>query len=170
VRFRGEPIGTADGRARAAASGARRPNGRRSIGRPKHDRSASLDAAFALGLAAAVPAFAATFRGPRDRFWSRMTTTGLVLGGLALVANPRLRRTRIGPREVAVGLASAAALYGTFKIGDRFARRFVPGGDAQIRDIYSLRELAPRGETARGWSRSSARPRSCSGAAWSRKR
>ncbi len=77
-----------------------------------------------------------------------MTTTGLVLGGLALAANPRLRRTRIGAAEGAVGLASAAALYGTFKIGDRFARRFVPGGESQIADIYSLRELAPRAETA----------------------
>jgi hypothetical protein len=111
-------------------------------------RSRGFEAASAIGLAAAVPAFAVTFRGPRDRFWSRMTATGLMLGGLALVANPRLRRTRIGPRDVALGMASAAALYGTFKIGDRFARRFVPGGDAQIRDIYSLRELAPREETA----------------------
>jgi membrane protease YdiL (CAAX protease family) len=102
----------------------------------------------AIGLAAAVPAFAATFRGPRDRFWSRMTATGLVLGGLALIANPALRRTRIGAREVAVGLASAAALYGTFQVGDRFARRFVPGGVGQIQDIYSLRELAPHAETA----------------------
>ena len=117
-------------------------------GRRPDARISSLDVAFAIGLAAAVPAFAATFRGPRDRFWSRMTATGIVLGGLALVANPRLRRTRIGALEVAIGLASAAALYGTFKLGDRFARRFVPGGDAQIRDIYSLRELAPRQETA----------------------
>jgi membrane protease YdiL (CAAX protease family) len=107
-----------------------------------------LDAALAVGLAAAAPAFAATFRGPRDRFWDRMTVTGLMLGGLALLANPRLRRTHVGPREVALGLTSAAALYGTFKLGDRFARRFVPGGDEQIRDIYSLRELAPRSETA----------------------
>ena len=77
-----------------------------------------------------------------------MTATGVVLGGLALIANPGLRRTRIGPREVVLGAASAAVLYGTFKLGDRFARRFVPGGDDQIRDIYSLRELAPREETA----------------------
>jgi hypothetical protein len=77
-----------------------------------------------------------------------MTATGVVLGGLALVANPRLLRTRIGRREIALGTASAAALYGTFKIGDRFARRLVPGGDDQIRDIYALRELAPREETA----------------------
>ena len=77
-----------------------------------------------------------------------MTATGLVLGGLALIANPALRRTRIGPREVGLGMASAAVLYGTFKIGDRFAREFVPGGEGQIQDIYSLRELAPRPETA----------------------
>ena len=116
--------------------------------RAPDDRSRSLDAAFAIGLAAAVPAFAATFRGPRDRFWRRMTATGTMLGGLALVGNRRLWRTRIGTRDVALGLASAAALYATFRFGDRFARRFVPGGDAQIRDIYSLRDLAPRGETA----------------------
>ncbi len=77
-----------------------------------------------------------------------MTGTGLMLGGLALVARPGLGQARIGRREVGLGLASAAVLYGTFKLGDRFARRFVPGGDDQIRDIYSLRELAPRGETA----------------------
>jgi membrane protease YdiL (CAAX protease family) len=116
--------------------------------RAPDDRSRSLDAALAIGLAAAVPAFAATFLGPRDQFWSRMTATGTVLGGLALVGNRRLWRIRIGTREVALGLASAAALYATFRFGDRLARRFVPGGDAQIRDIYSLRELAPRGETA----------------------
>jgi hypothetical protein len=133
----GRSSGRASGRA-GAGSDEDRP----------YPRTTRLDVAFAIGLAAAVPAFAATFRGPRERFWSRMTATGIMLGGLALVANPRLRRTHIGAREVAVGLASAAALYGTFKLGDRFARRFVPGGDAQIRDIYSLRELAPREETA----------------------
>jgi len=47
-----------------------------------------------------------------------------------------------------MGAASAAALYATFRLGDRFARRFVPGGDRQIRDIYTLRELRPRSETA----------------------
>ena len=49
---------------------------------------------------------------------------------------------------MALGLASAATLYGTFRIGDAFARRFVPGGDAQIRDIYTLRTLRPRPEIA----------------------
>ena len=110
--------------------------------------SVRLDAGLAVGLAAAVPAFMATFRGPRTSFWSRMTATGVVLGTLSVVANPRLRRLKIGWREVVAGFASAAALYVTFKFGDRFARRFVPGGANQIADIYALRELAPRGETA----------------------
>jgi CAAX protease family protein len=102
----------------------------------------------ALGLLAAQVAFAATFRGPRERFWQRMTMTGLCLGGLALASSRTARATRIGARDVALGLASAATLYATFKVGDRFARRFVPGGDAQIRDIYTLRTLRPRGEIA----------------------
>jgi CAAX protease family protein len=105
-------------------------------------------AALALGLAAAQVAFALTFRGPRERFWRRMTLTGLSLGSLALVASPEARRVKIGPREVALGLASAATLYATFQVGDRFARRFVPGGEAQIRDIYALRTLRPQGEIA----------------------
>ena len=104
--------------------------------------------ALGFGLLLAQGWFAATFRGPRDRFWHRMTLTGLNLGGLALLTSRPARRTRVGPTEVAMGLASAAALYGTFRVGDVFARRFVPGGDAQIRDIYTLRTIRPREEIA----------------------
>jgi membrane protease YdiL (CAAX protease family) len=104
--------------------------------------------ALELGLVAAQTAFAATFRGPRERFWQRMTLTGLGLGSLALLTSPAARRTRIGSTDVALGLASAATLYATFRVGDTFARRFVPGGDAQIRDIYTLRTLRPRPEIA----------------------
>ena len=93
-------------------------------------------------------AFAATFRGPRSRFWQRMTLIGLGLGSLALLTSRPARQTRIGPQEVALGLGSAAALYATFRAGDTFARRFVPGGDAQIRDIYTLRTLRPKPEIA----------------------
>jgi len=70
--------------------------------------------------------------------------TGLGLGALSLVASRTARGTRIGPKDVALGLGSAAALYGTFQIGDRFARQYVPGGDAEIRDIYTLRTLRPK--------------------------
>jgi hypothetical protein len=89
-----------------------------------------------------------TFRGPRERFWQRMTLTGLALGSLALATSRPARRLRIGPADVAVGFASATALYATFKAGDVFARRFVPGGEAQIQDIYALRTIRSRPEIA----------------------
>jgi uncharacterized protein len=107
--------------------------------------------ALALGLIGATAGFTATFRGPRDRFWSRMTYTGLALGSFGLLVSPLSRRAlRVRPWHVIAGLASAGVLYVTFQVGDRFARRFVPGGDRQIREIYALRELRPRAEiTAR---------------------
>ena len=125
------------------ADRADRGGGRRAA-RPATVAPAALEA----GLLAAQAAFALTFRGPRDRFWQRMTLTGLGLGSLALVTSRASRGTRIGPREVAIGLASAGTLYATFRVGDTFARNFVPGGDAQIRDIYTLRTLRPRPEIA----------------------
>jgi membrane protease YdiL (CAAX protease family) len=102
----------------------------------------------AVGLSAATAAFAATFNGPRDRFWQRMTLTGLVLGSWALLTSGPSRRVGIGPGRILAGLLSAVGLYLTFALGDRFARRYVPGGDAQIRDIYALRTLRPRPEIA----------------------
>lgn len=103
----------------------------------------------AVGLGLAQAAFAATFRGPRRRFWSRMTMTGLGLGAYALAARPDLpRRIRVGPREAVLGLAAAGSLYGTFALGDRFARRFVPSGERDIADIYELRGLRPAAEIA----------------------
>ncbi|HYM84993.1 MAG TPA: CPBP family intramembrane glutamic endopeptidase [Candidatus Dormibacteraeota bacterium] len=106
-------------------------------------------AALGLGLLAATVCFTATFRGPRDRFWSRMTWTGLSLGALALAASePARRGARIRPWHVLAGLASAGVLYVTFRVGDVLARRFVPGGDRQIREIYALRTLRPREEIA----------------------
>ncbi|HZL33306.1 MAG TPA: CPBP family intramembrane glutamic endopeptidase [Verrucomicrobiae bacterium] len=101
-----------------------------------------------VGLAGALAAFSATFNGPRDRFWSRMTWTGICLGSFALITSSRSRRLRPQWWHLPAGLASAGALYLTFRVGDRFARQFVPGGDAQIRDIYALRTLRPKPEIA----------------------
>ena len=58
------------------------------------------------------------------------------------------RAARIRPLDIPLGLASAATLYATFEQGDRFARRFVPGSEREIREIYSLRTLRPRREIA----------------------
>jgi membrane protease YdiL (CAAX protease family) len=100
------------------------------------------------GLAAAYAAFALTFRGPRERFWQRMTLTGLALGSLALAAEPGLRRTRLRPRDLATGTAAAGALYGVFAVGDRLARRIMPRGGPEIDGVYALRSLRPTGEIA----------------------
>jgi membrane protease YdiL (CAAX protease family) len=65
-----------------------------------------------------------------------------------LAAQPELRRLRIRPRDVALGLGIAAGLYGVFAVGDRMARRIMPNGGAEIEDIYALRELLPPAQIA----------------------
>lgn len=99
-------------------------------------------------LAAAYAAFALTFRGPRERFWQRMTATGACLGSLALVADPDLRKTRIRPAHIALGAVTAAGLYAVFRVGDRLARRIMPKGGEDIDEVYRLRALRPAPELA----------------------
>jgi membrane protease YdiL (CAAX protease family) len=99
-----------------------------------------------LGFGLAAAFFALTFRGPRKRFWERMTGTGVALGGLALATQPELRRTHIGLKEIFLGLGSAAALYGIFQIGDYLSRQIVPNGGGQIEEIYALKRIRPRRE------------------------
>jgi membrane protease YdiL (CAAX protease family) len=102
----------------------------------------------ALSVAAAYGAFAAVFRGPKGRFWQRMTRTGLGLGALALATEGDLRRLRPRPRDVATGVGIAAALYGLVQVGDRVARVVMPNGAEDIGDVYLLRSLRPKAEIA----------------------
>ena len=103
---------------------------------------------FLLGFGASLAAglFMLTFRGPRSRFWDRMTGTGLALGTLALSTRPGLRKTRIGIKEIILGMVSAGALYGIFHMGDRLSRIIVPKGGEQIEEIYKLKRIRPRAE------------------------
>ncbi len=66
------------------------------------------------------------------------------LGLYALAAQPNLRRERPRWRDLFSGLGSAAALYGVFQLGDRLARRVMPSGEREIREIYELRNQAPK--------------------------
>lgn len=93
-------------------------------------------------------AFAATFRGPRPRFWQRMTGTAAVLGAVSLLTSSKLRGQRPRAGELALGAAIAAGLYGVFAVGDRAARIVMPNGDQDIGNIYELRRLRPRTELA----------------------
>ena len=106
------------------------------------------DPIVAIGLAFAFAFFTLTFRGPRSRFWQRMTWTGLTLGSLSLIAQPKLRRARFGAREAAIGFGSAGILYIVFQIGDRLTRLILPKGASEIGAIYGLEKLRPRKELA----------------------
>jgi membrane protease YdiL (CAAX protease family) len=79
-----------------------------------------------------------------------MTMTGIALGSWALLTSRPSRRGIFGwrPWHIPLGLLSAGILYLTFQAGDQFARRYVPGGDREIREIYALRTIRPRGEIA----------------------
>jgi membrane protease YdiL (CAAX protease family) len=105
-------------------------------------RAPSLGTAIA-GLGLAYAAFALTFRGPRSRFWQRMTATGALLGAMALAEDPASRPGRLRARDIGLGLLIADGLYAIFQVGDRFARRRLPGGDREIGRIYDLRALRP---------------------------
>jgi hypothetical protein len=98
-------------------------------------------------LALAYGHFAATFRGDRKLFWNRMTATGLTLGALAL-AGGEADRVRPRLRDIPLGLAIAAGLYGIFRVGDQLARQAMPRGSEEIREIYALREIKPKEEIA----------------------
>jgi membrane protease YdiL (CAAX protease family) len=95
-----------------------------------------------VGMAAAAAIWTAAFRG-KQRFWTKMAAGIGCLGAYAVYANPDLRKTRLRPADVARGIASAGALYGVFQVGDRFARKVMPNGSAEIDDIYRKRGLAP---------------------------
>ena len=96
-----------------------------------------------MGLAAVV--WTSAFRG-RSHFWQKMAVGVGTLGAVAVAANPDLRSARSRPklRDIPVGLATAAALYGIFRAGDRFARRVMPTGAQDIADVYERRRMAPR--------------------------
>ena len=111
-------------------------------------RAGLRDPLLVAALAGAYGAFALTFRGPRDRFWQRMTRTGAILGSLALAADPADRRLRFRWRDLVAGVASAAALYGVFRVGDRLARRVMPKGSEEIGEVYALGAVRPRPEIA----------------------
>jgi len=59
-----------------------------------------------LGLAIAYGAFGLTFRGPKTRFWQRMTNTGALLGTLAIAGDASLQRPQLRRRDVALRLAA----------------------------------------------------------------
>ena len=101
-----------------------------------------------LGLLGALPLWAWVFRGRRWNFWTRMTLGAGSLGLYALTTRPELRKEIPKARDILPGALSAAGLYAIFQVGDRLARRVMPGGQEDIESVYALRTLAPKAITA----------------------
>jgi len=107
-----------------------------------------------VGAAGAVPAalFIALFRlkrlGPLD-FWAWLSLNIVIVVGMSFVIDRgyarRLREDlRSGlARKAALGIASAAALYGVFAVGRIVALRIFPFAAAGIGDVYALKAGAP---------------------------
>jgi membrane protease YdiL (CAAX protease family) len=100
-----------------------------------------------VGLVLAYAHFARTFRGPRARFWHRMTTTGFTLGTLAL-ASGEAERLKPRWRDIPLGIVIAMGLFAIFQVGDRQARKVMPKGGSEIGEIYALRSIRPPEEIA----------------------
>src|SRR3954469_3422259 len=99
-------------------------------------------------LAVGYASFAATFLGPQQRFWQRMTNTGPLRGAAALANDAALRGARPRPKDLATAAAIAAALYAVFAVGDKAARVVMPRGAEDIGEVYELRTLRPKSEIA----------------------
>jgi hypothetical protein len=98
-------------------------------------------ATFGVGLATATQVV--TFGGPRERFWTRITMSSLALGGYALATSRSARGTRIGRREIALGLACAVGMAASSRAGERLLRRVVPTAQRDLREISQLRRSEP---------------------------
>jgi membrane protease YdiL (CAAX protease family) len=72
-----------------------------------------------------------------------MTLSVGALSAYAIASEPELRREKLKARDLLLGLGSAGALYGIFRVGDVVARRIMPRGAEDINSIYELRKGAP---------------------------
>lgn len=80
---------------------------------------------------------------PHVNFWVTMALSGVVLTGLALWCSPELREQvmgLLGWRNVALGVAIAATLWGVFWIGEKVAVWMFPFAEGQIGSIYSMKQ------------------------------
>jgi membrane protease YdiL (CAAX protease family) len=75
-------------------------------------------------------------------FWVKIGVTVVVVCGYSFLwRRPRLR---IRAPSIALGVASAAVLYGVFWVGNAIAPIFVPGAHAQVGGIYRMGDGSSR--------------------------
>jgi len=77
-------------------------------------------------------------------FWVKISISALVLAGLSARLQADFRSLfRLDGRSVAIGLVSAAALYGVFWVGQALATQLLPFAQDQIGGVYAKGEGTP---------------------------
>ncbi len=80
---------------------------------------------------------------PHVNFWITMALSGVVLTTLSMCYSAELRRSVRGMfslRNVVLGVAIAAVLWGVFWVGEKVAVWMFPFADGQIGSIYSMKQ------------------------------
>ena len=78
---------------------------------------------------------------PHVNFWWTMTASACVLSLMATLFAPGWwRNVRITPREVVLGVAIAAALWGVFWVGDKLSQLMFDFARPQVDTIYGMKE------------------------------
>ena len=78
---------------------------------------------------------------PHVNFWWAMTASACVLSLMATHFAPGWwRNVRITPREVILGVAIAAALWGVFWVGDKLSQLMFDFARPQVDTIYGMKE------------------------------
>ena len=78
---------------------------------------------------------------PHVNFWWAMTASACVLSLMATHFAPGWwRYVRITPREVVLGVAVAAALWGVFWVGDKLSQLMFDFARPQVDTIYGMKE------------------------------
>ena len=87
----------------------------------------------------------APWTAPHVDFWTAMSCSGVLLGGVALVVGrPWPAHDRRIWLELAFGVALAVVLWGVFWLGDKVSQLFFGFARGQVDAIYSLGEGAAR--------------------------
>ncbi|GHU70485.1 abortive infection protein [Bacteroidia bacterium] len=78
---------------------------------------------------------------PHLNFWLGMTVAALVLIGTSVIFGKNFRKQfRFNWKDMAIGIASAAVLWGVFYLGDYFSSLWFDFAKPQVSSIYSLKD------------------------------
>lgn len=101
-----------------------------------------MDKRYWLCVGLAVAGFGWVFGCAAGNFWVKITVTVCALCAASFAAaGVPWRRAEVTAREVLVGVAAAAVLYGVFWLGDFCAAKVFGFAPRQVEAIYAIREL-----------------------------